>query len=107
MDSSAPFIPLSRALQIIAAQVPAVRHDTNALACTVSALVPLFTLEGGQTRPLREAELRGALFMAAGDSVTFADGRAPIAGLAVTSDAVARVIRVLDGAALQVESLHG
>ena len=104
MDHSAPFVPLSRALHIIAGQTPGTRCHTQALAGTVSALVTLYALTGGSARPLREAELHGAVFVDGGDSVSFVDGRPPIGDLAVASDAVERVARVLQGATLQLES---
>lgn len=103
MDNCAPFIPLPRALEIVAARLPPAHYETQALACTMSALVTLYALDGAGARPLEERELSGALFAPGADCVTFANGRPPITGLAVAGDAVERVVRVLQGATLQVE----
>jgi len=107
MDQSTALIALSRALDIIAKQVPLETFDPPILACTVSALVPLYAVEGAHARPLCETDLRGALFTHSGGAVSFRDGRPTIENLAVASDTVGRVIRVLQGATLQLESSHG
>jgi hypothetical protein len=95
-------VPLGRAVEMIAARLPRGRCDLQALACTVSALVPLYTLEGTTLREVREAELQGAIFRRNGTEIRFADGRPPITTLAVTGDAIVRVVEILQGAAIQV-----
>src|SRR5205814_1604985 len=100
MSSAAPkspvedsLIPLSRAVELIAGQVyqaasrPLLSPDAlNGLAGTVSALIPIFILDGGRVRRLSEVELDKALFRKSGSEMYFPDGRAPIANLAVTSE---------------------
>lgn len=101
------FVPLARAVELIAARLPRATCDPQALACTVSALVPVYLLEGTTPRQVREAELRGAIFWRHGAEIRFADGRPPIAGVVVTTEAIARVVAILRGAAVQVEALDG
>jgi hypothetical protein len=68
-------------------------------AATVSALVPMLVIENGVARDLSERELHTALFRDGGQEMHFADGRPPIATLAISRDAIARVLRILTGAA--------
>lgn len=106
METSLPFIPLPRALEIIATQLPLAKVDPPLLACTVSALVPVYAVGGGTPRALRESDLRGAVFANSGGAISFADGRRTIDNLAMTSDDITRVIRILQGATLQLEGAN-
>ena len=99
-------VPLDRAVELIADAV--YRAGTrplpdlalfDGLANTVSALVPMFVVDGGGAQQLSEAELDRALFRKGGAEMYFADGRAPVVNLAVTSDAIAQVVRILKGSA--------
>jgi hypothetical protein len=100
-------VSLTRALELIAAQLyasdlgrtPMVRTELfDGLACTVSVLTPLFVLDGASTaRRLSEQELDRALFRKGGTEMYFADGRPPIADLAVTAEGIAKVMRILKG----------
>jgi hypothetical protein len=101
------FVPLARAVEMIAAQLPRASCDLQALACTVSALVPLYALDGTTPREVRETELHGAIFWRYGAEIRFADGRPPIGSLAVTAKGVARVVQILKGAASQLDDLDG
>jgi hypothetical protein len=104
-----PLVPLARALEIIALQV----YQENAgapgqtstelfdgLACTVSALVPIFVLDAHAPRQLSERELGKAMFRKRGAEMYFVDGRAPLGNLAVTAEGIAKVIRILKGNSL-------
>ena len=100
-------VELGRAVVLIAEQVYAGDSLTtprarlfDSLAGTVSALVPLFSTDGGAPRQLAERELESALFRNGGSEMYFPDGRAPVTHLAVTSDGIARVIRILKGSSL-------
>lgn len=108
-DQAHSLVPLVRALEMIADQVYPARRDSrpmartdllDGLACTVSALVPLFVADGQTSRQLSEAELDKALFRMGGAEMYFTDGRSPMHRLAVTPDGIAKVIRILKGTAL-------
>jgi hypothetical protein len=97
-------VPLARALEIIARRIyPATTRALPApeafdgIAAIMSALVPMFSIDGARAQRLDDSTLERARFRKAGTEMYFSDGRAPIANLAVTPDAIARVIRVLDG----------
>jgi hypothetical protein len=109
-QSSDTMVPLTRALEEIAAhvyapgeaQAPMVRTDLfDGLACTVSVLAAMFVLDGGASpRRLAEQELDKALFRNGGAEMYFVDGRPPIVNLAVTREGIAKVIRILRGGPL-------
>src|SRR5258708_12636572 len=75
-DNGGALIPLVRALDVIAGQicdtasVPVIRTELfDGLACTVSALVPLFILDGPALRQLADKELDNALFRKRGPHI--------------------------------------
>ncbi len=107
-DNGGALIPLVRALDVIAGQicdtasVPVIRTELfDGLACTVSALVPLFILDGPALRQLADKELDNALFRKGGAEMYFVDGRPPIHDLVVTPEGIAKVIGILKGSSLQ------
>ena len=101
-------VELGRAVQLIAEQVYAGAAERpfsevdmfDSLAGTISALVPVFVISDGQPRQLDDGELRDARFRKHGSEMYFADGRAPVTGLLVRTEGIARVIRILKGSAI-------
>ena len=73
----------------------------DALACTVSALVPIFVVDSQAARPLSEEVVDSSLFRKGGSEMYFVDGRPPIYDLAVTPEAVSKVIGILKGSSQQ------
>ena len=103
-------VPLPHALEMIAAQIyqeygasarPRRMELFDALACTVSALVPIFVVDSQAARPLSEEVVDRALFRKGGSEMYFVDGRRPISGLAVTPEGVSKVIGILKGSSQQ------
>ena len=105
---SEDLVELGRAGQLIAEQVYAAGAERpfseadifDSLAGTISALVPVFVISSGQPRQLDDGELRNALFRQHGSEMYFSDGRAPVTDLLVTTEGIARVIRILKGSAI-------
>ena len=103
-------VPLPHALEMIAAQIyqehgasvrPRRTELFDALACTVSALVPIFVVDSQAARPLSEEVVDSSLFRKGGSEMYFVDGRPPIYDLAVTLDGVSKVIGILKGSSQQ------
>jgi hypothetical protein len=97
-------IPLARAVEVIAAEIygngrspSLVSRDElcDALACTLSALSPMFVLDSQPLRQLSEEEIGNARFRNGGTEMYFCDGRPPMREIAVTADGMAKVIGVL------------
>ena len=109
-DGAGALIPLTRALELIAAQVydgrpaygAALRTELfDALAGTVCALLPVFVTDGQALRQLSDDELDKGLFRKGGAEMYFSDGRPPIQDLSVAPQGIATIVRILTGTPLQ------
>lgn len=93
-------IPLARAVELIATEIyrdnrARSRSDVlDDLAYALSVVSPMFVIDS-PPRKLREPELAGGRFRNGGTEMHFSDGRSSLREIAVTTDAIAKVIRVL------------